>query len=121
MKVDLPDPDAPLIATNSPGDTSNETPRSACTDVCPRWYVLCKLCTTMSGFPWLSALTTRGAVTSAGDDLAIPAEAVFFSTSLSIFAITVFFSFTSSIQEVRACRDCFDGEGTSRFPLHQNS
>src|SRR5579863_9201540 len=64
MKVDLPDPDGPLTATNSPGDTSNDIPRSAYTVVCPRWYVLCRLCTTISGFPWLSALTRRGGATS---------------------------------------------------------
>jgi hypothetical protein len=31
MKVDLPDPDGPITATNSPLPISSETPRSAAT------------------------------------------------------------------------------------------
>ncbi len=33
--VDLPDPDEPMIATNSPCSTASETPRSASTSVSP--------------------------------------------------------------------------------------
>src|SRR5947207_1731708 len=35
--VDLPEPDAPTIARNSPARTSSETPRSARTSTSPRW------------------------------------------------------------------------------------
>ena len=35
ISVDLPEPDAPMIATNSPGSTVSETPRSACTSTSP--------------------------------------------------------------------------------------
>ena len=35
MKVDLPDPDAPMMATNSPGSMSSETPRNASTSTSP--------------------------------------------------------------------------------------
>ena len=31
MKVDLPDPDGPITATNSPAAISSDTPRSAVT------------------------------------------------------------------------------------------
>ncbi len=37
MKVDLPDPDGPMTATNSPASTATLTPRSACTVWGPRW------------------------------------------------------------------------------------
>ena len=36
MNVDLPEPEAPMTATNSPAGTSVETPRSACTSTSPR-------------------------------------------------------------------------------------
>ena len=35
ISVDLPDPDAPMIATKSPRATESETPRSACTSIVP--------------------------------------------------------------------------------------
>src|SRR5690348_3644470 len=35
MRVDLPDPDEPMIATNSPGSTLRLTPRRACTSTSP--------------------------------------------------------------------------------------
>ena len=34
--VDLPEPDGPAIAMNSPGSTASDTPRSAATVVRPR-------------------------------------------------------------------------------------
>ncbi len=37
MKVDLPEPDGPMTATNSPASIDTETPRSACTVWGPRW------------------------------------------------------------------------------------
>ena len=33
--VDLPEPDAPMIATNSPSSTETDTPSSACTGSSP--------------------------------------------------------------------------------------
>ena len=35
MNVDLPEPDGPITATNSPSAMSTETPASACTSVSP--------------------------------------------------------------------------------------
>ena len=35
MNVDLPDPDGPVTATNSPGSIVSETPRSARTSCSP--------------------------------------------------------------------------------------
>ena len=35
MKVDLPEPDGPTMATNSPASTSSDTPRRAWTAVSP--------------------------------------------------------------------------------------
>jgi hypothetical protein len=35
MKVDFPDPDGPVSATNSPGSIDSETPRSAGTSTSP--------------------------------------------------------------------------------------
>src|SRR3990172_5724792 len=38
MSVDLPDPDAPITAVNSPGATESETPRNAWTSTEPMVY-----------------------------------------------------------------------------------
>ena len=35
MKVDLPEPDGPITATNSPSSMSTLTPSSACTSLSP--------------------------------------------------------------------------------------
>ena len=35
MNVLLPDPEAPMMATNSPGKRASDTPRSACTETSP--------------------------------------------------------------------------------------
>ena len=35
ISVLLPDPEAPMIATNSPSSIESETPRSACTGCVP--------------------------------------------------------------------------------------
>src|SRR5260370_14753121 len=64
IKLDLPDPDGPLTAINSPDEISNETPRRAWTLLCPSTYVLWTSCTTMTSWPWLSAFTTRETPTS---------------------------------------------------------
>src|SRR3954447_24933780 len=47
MNVDLPDPDGPMIATNSPSWISRETPRSAWTITSPIVYRLCRSATLM--------------------------------------------------------------------------
>ncbi len=36
MNVDLPDPDGPITATNSPASIVIDTPASACTTLSPR-------------------------------------------------------------------------------------
>ena len=35
--VDLPDPDGPMMVTNSPCSTSSDTERNACTVLSPIW------------------------------------------------------------------------------------
>ena len=35
--VDLPEPEAPMMATSSPGRTMKSTERSACTSISPMW------------------------------------------------------------------------------------
>lgn len=35
--VDLPEPDVPMMVTNSPSPIENDTPRSACTVSSPTW------------------------------------------------------------------------------------
>src|SRR5207237_102291 len=39
IKVLLPEPDGPMMATISPSCTTNDTPRSACTSISPILYV----------------------------------------------------------------------------------
>src|SRR5579871_3481757 len=52
MKVDLPEPEGPIIATSSPGFTWSETPRSACTTTSwPKRYSF-----------WMSVTSTIGCV-----------------------------------------------------------
>ena len=48
MKVDLPDPDGPVTARNSPRSTSKFTPRSALTSTSPTAYVLMRFLTEMT-------------------------------------------------------------------------
>src|SRR4051794_28015917 len=48
MNVDLPDPDGPVTATNSPRYTSSDAPRSARTSTSPTWYVLVRSRTEMT-------------------------------------------------------------------------
>src|SRR4249920_4171674 len=48
MKVDLPEPDGPVTARNSPRGTSRLTPRSAFTSTSPTTYVLTRLLTEMT-------------------------------------------------------------------------
>src|SRR5581483_798456 len=40
MRVDLPEPEGPMMATNSPRPISSETPRRACTSTSPSVYRL---------------------------------------------------------------------------------
>src|SRR5262249_27891304 len=48
MNVDLPEPDVPFTARNSPRGTSSDTPRSAFTSTSPTTYVLTRLRTEMT-------------------------------------------------------------------------
>src|SRR5712691_4026168 len=56
IKVDFPEPEGPVTATNSPGYTSSEIPRSARTWFCPILYVLVRSLTFTNG----TALTSCG-------------------------------------------------------------
>ncbi len=49
ISVDFPEPEAPMIATNSPCSTLSETPRSACTAKSPAPYVLTMRRRSMTG------------------------------------------------------------------------
>src|SRR5947208_15767640 len=59
MRVDLPEPDAPMMATNSPASTSRETPARARTSTSPAWYTLVTLSIRMSGAPSITAPLQR--------------------------------------------------------------
>ena len=48
MKVDLPEPEGPITATNSPLSMSTLTPSSARTSPPPMWYVFTRLRVWMS-------------------------------------------------------------------------
>ena len=48
MNVDLPDPDGPVTARNSPRSTSRSTPRNARTSTSPTTYVLTRFLTEMT-------------------------------------------------------------------------
>src|SRR4051812_40991305 len=48
INVDLPEPEAPMMATNSPSAISSDTPRSACTSTSPIRYVLTTSSSVMS-------------------------------------------------------------------------
>jgi hypothetical protein len=37
ISVDLPEPEAPMMATNSPASTMRLTSRNACTSTSPTW------------------------------------------------------------------------------------
>ena len=49
MKVDLPEPEGPITATNSPGSIATEIPRNAGTVYPPRRYSLARSRVRMSG------------------------------------------------------------------------
>src|ERR1019366_4627185 len=57
MSVDLPDPEGPMMATNSPRSTVTLTPSSAFSVVSPRTYVLRRSVATTSGEGGVEALT----------------------------------------------------------------
>src|SRR2546425_11828411 len=59
MRVDLPEPDAPMMATNSPASTSSETPARARTSPSPAWYTLVTLSIRMRGAPPIAAPLER--------------------------------------------------------------
>src|SRR5436305_13978152 len=84
IKVDLPEPDGPRIATNSPGYTSSETPRSACTRVfLPTPYVFVRLRTAITGVCSLS-LATGLQVFCIGSVLAVLGSSVFIVCGFNI-------------------------------------
>src|SRR6185312_9620427 len=49
IRVDLPEPEGPVTARNSPSWTSSDTPRNARTSTSPTVYVLTRLRTEMTG------------------------------------------------------------------------
>src|SRR2546428_8100525 len=59
MRVDLPEPDAHMMATNSPASTSSETPARARTSTSPAWYTLVTLSIRMRGAPAIAAPLER--------------------------------------------------------------
>src|SRR5438105_3475525 len=67
IKVDLPDPDGPVMATYSPRRTSNDTPWSACTFSAPMSYVFQRSRIAMSELVLPSAEGNSGLTTKLGD------------------------------------------------------
>src|SRR5438105_11956271 len=61
MKVDLPEPEGPMMATNSPLRTSRLMARSACTTLAARWYSLVSSVTaiTAGGCSRVGVVTAR--------------------------------------------------------------
>src|SRR6202022_4427039 len=81
MKVDLPLPLAPMMATNSPRWISTLTPRNACTRVSPSSYYLCASSTRMTALAAEAGGTAPGWLTEGNDymgdiDLNWPLSAV---------------------------------------------
>src|SRR2546428_4570409 len=67
IKVDLPDPEGPVMATYSPRRTSNDTPWSACTFSAPMSYVFQRSRMAISEFALPSAEANSGLMTKVGD------------------------------------------------------
>ena len=66
--VDLPQPDGPMIATNSPGAMLNDTPRRAVTATSPmRWTRTTFVSSTPIGSPRRSVGSAVGCVDTGGD------------------------------------------------------
>src|SRR5512133_3854772 len=57
MNVDLPEPEGPVTARNSPDSTSRLTPRRAFTWISPTTYVFTRLRTEITGISRSNALT----------------------------------------------------------------
>jgi hypothetical protein len=51
MRVDLPEPDGPITATNSPVSIRSDTPRSAATSSGPLRYSFTIWCSSITGVP----------------------------------------------------------------------
>ena len=49
IRVDLPDPDGPMMATISPASICSETPFSTVSGMLPVWYVLTMSVTVITG------------------------------------------------------------------------
>src|SRR5262249_24114293 len=56
ISVDLPEPEAPIRATNSPRSMVSETPLRTGTSTSPRWYVLWMSVSLISDMFWPSLL-----------------------------------------------------------------
>src|SRR5260370_10220884 len=67
IKVDLPDPDGPVMATYSPRRTSNDTPWSACTFSAPMSYVFQRSRIAISELALPSAEGNSGLTIKLGD------------------------------------------------------
>src|SRR4051794_13930784 len=76
MNVDLPDPEGPVAATNSPCAMSTDTPRNAWTLTSPTSYVLVRSRTEMTGgiLPTASCAATRTARTTSASALPAAGE-----------------------------------------------
>src|SRR5438105_6203382 len=67
IRVDLPDPEGPVMATYSPRRTSKDTPWSACTFSAPMSYVFQRSRIAISEFALPSAEGNSGLTTKLGD------------------------------------------------------
>src|SRR3954463_10923220 len=78
ISVDLPEPDGPVTATNSPASTSRLAPRSARTVMSPTWYVLTRSRIEITGIerslPSATAAATATAAGSAGPAATLRSE-----------------------------------------------
>src|SRR4051794_36701666 len=70
MKVDLPEPDGPVTARNSPRSTSRLTPRSAFTSTSPTTYVLTRFLTEITAS--IERLEASSASAAAAERVARP-------------------------------------------------
>ena len=73
IRVDLPDPDGPMIDTYSPGSIVNDTPRRAATAMVPVRYTLVTFSSSMTGS--MSAPGSREAAATAAANAATATEA----------------------------------------------
>src|SRR4051812_10090093 len=72
ISVDLPEPDGPVTATNSPASTSRFAPRSARTVTSPTWYVLTRSRIEITGMSCSLPSASAAAATAAAGPARTP-------------------------------------------------